>query len=341
VIATVLGEIRADELGVTSMHEHVLSDASALHRRGVEDLDPQAIVTPELAGALRWSQLGVIDNLRLDDPEIAVDELRVAVGRGQHAVVELTSLGLGPGSAHLPEIARRSGMTIVAGFGAYLDAGLPAWYRALDESGREALFRAALLDRIPGTGFRAGLLGIMGTTAGFPTSDDERSTLRAAARAACAAGVVVVVRLDPSARHGAAVLELMRREGLPADRVVFGNVDEYPDPEYLGELSDAGAVLEVCFGGEGGHLPRVRNIHDAQRLELLVGLLADRPAARAVLGTSLWTKGQYRRMGGPGYEHLVARVVPALRSCGISAERIEMLLVGEPARLLDRSEGGA
>ncbi len=338
MIQTVLTSLPAESMGITSMHEHVLADASALHRRGIEDLDPDAAVTAELAGALRFSQLAVVDNLRLDDVDVAAEELADAAGRGQRAVVEFTSLGLGPDHARLPHVSRASGVHIVAAYGAYLGRGLPAWYLALDEGERTSLFLSALVDAVPGTAYRAGMLGIMGTTAEFPVAVDERSTLRAAARAAAETGAAVSVRLDPDARHGIAVLELAASVGLPANRVIFSNVDEYLDVPYLRDLSAAGAVLEMCFGGEGGHLPRVRNSHDADRLDALCAILVDAPDARLVLGTSLWTKAQYRRFGGPGYGHLLARVVPALRALGVAETRITDLLVTEPTRLLDRPE---
>lgn len=338
MIQTVLGPIAVDALGATSMHEHVLADASALHRSGLEALDPYASVTAELAGALRWSQLAVIDNLVLDDPDVAAQELSHAVASGQAALVDLTSLGLGPDHGRLPAVARAAGIHIVVGYGAYLETGLPPWYLALDETEREQLFVQALDDAVPGASFRAGLLGIMGTTAEFPQAVDERTSLRAAARAAVATGASVAVRLDPGSRHGQAVLELVGSVGLPADRVIFSNVDEYLDLPYLLELAVAGAVLEMCFGGEGGHLPRVRNSHDAERLDALVAILDRAPDARLVLGTSLWTKAQYRRFGGPGYDHLLARVVPTLRASGVTDAQITRMLITEPARLLDRTD---
>ncbi|KRE22989.1 hypothetical protein [Agromyces sp. Soil535] len=343
MISTVLGEIEAAELGVASMHEHVLADASALQRTGVELLDPAQPVTAELAGALRWGQLALEDNLRLEDVAVAAEELAHAARGGQRAVVEATSLGLGPDHGRLPGISRATGLHVVACYGAYLGGGIPAWYRELDENGRERLFAAALADAIPGTDFRAGMLGIMGTTDAFTgvAGVDERASLRAAARAAAAHGAAVSIRLDPGRRNGLAVLAAVEAAGLPAARVVLANVDEYADPGYLAELGAAGAVLEMCFGGEGGHLGRVRNTPDFARLDALVGLLADAPEIRWVLGTSLWTKAQYRRFGGPGYDHLVARVIPGLRSLGVDAETLARLTVTEPARVLDRGRASA
>lgn len=336
MIATVRGVIDSTALGAVSMHEHLALDATALHLPGVETLDPNARMTPSLAGAMRFSQLAVRDNLRLDDDAATAAELADAGAAGTATVVECTSLGLGPRPAALPEISRRSGVQVVAAYGAYLTRGLPHWYATLDEPGRERLFVTALTDAVPGARYRAAMLGIMGTTAEFAPDADEAASLRAAARAAAATGAAVSIRLDPTTRNAHAVLDVVAQQGLALDRVVLTNVDEYPDPDYLLEVANRGPVLEVCFGGEGGHVPRLRNMHDADRLDLVLALLDSSYPPRIVLGTSLWTKAQQARLGGPGYGHLPRRVLPALRACGASERALTSMTHDEPARLLDR-----
>lgn len=332
MIQTVLGPIAADELGPVSMHEHVLADASALQRPGIEPTPTETTVQPSTLGYLRWNQLGLADNLRLDDQDAAAADLAAARAHGQHAVVDATSLGLGPNHAALPGVAERSGMTIVAAYGAYL--GPPAWYEALDEAERESLFLRALTENIPGVEFAAGMLGIMGTSAEFPASD--RASLRAAARAGAATGAAVGIRLDPDARDGLRILEMCRAEGLDPSRILFTNCDEFMDADYLHDLSQAGAVLELCFGNEAWHLGRLRNPSDLQRLDFFVEFLSAHPESRWVLGTSLWTKAQLKSRGGHGYEHLRARVLPALTHLGIPPARIDDMVVTTPIALLDR-----
>ncbi|MEU6642583.1 hypothetical protein ABZ863_08525 [Saccharomonospora sp. NPDC046836] len=338
MIETVLGPIPAERLGVTSMHDHVLSDASRLRRDGAEPGPTADRVVPETLGYLRWNMLALADNLRLDEPGVAVAELTRAVALGQRALVESTSWGLGPDHAGLPDVARRSGMTIVCSYGAYLRSTLPGWIADLDEAGLEEHLAGALLDRVPGTGYRAGLLGIMGTTADLPEA--ERAMLRAAARAAVRAGAAVTVRLDPEAFRGPEVLALCAAEGLPAERVVFTNADEYLDAGYWADLAAAGAVLEMCYGTEAGHTGRVHNPSDGERLDFFARFCAEHPASRHVLGESLWTKAQLRTYGGYGYGYLLERIIPALLAAGVPAGRLDRMLVAEPRRILDRAGGG-
>ncbi len=334
MIETVLGPVPKGSLGPTSFHDHLLSDAAALRRDGARPRPEGERVGPDTREYLRTNMLALADNLRLDDADVAVRELEPAFRAGQRAVVDPTSWGLGPDHAGLPEIARRTGLTIVRGYGDYVIRTLPPERLELGEDGWERDFLGALRDRVPGTDYRAGMIGILGTTGDLPPV--ERSLLRAAARAAARTGASVSVRLDPDRVRGIEVLEILAAEGLPADRVVFTNADEYPDPGVWDELAAAGGVLEMCFGTEDSHGDRVVNLTDAERIDYFVAFCAVHPESRHVLGQSVWTKTQLRAYGGRGYGHLFAEIVPALLSAGVGAERLAAMSVDEPRRLLDR-----
>ncbi|UFS58655.1 phosphotriesterase family protein [Subtercola endophyticus] len=334
MIETVLGPIPGHSLGVTSMHDHVLADSSRLQRAGTLPAPADERVTMQNLGYLRWNQLAFADNLRLDDVQIAIDEFGGAVAVGQQAVVDSTCWGLGPDHAGLPAIARASGMTIVSSYGAYIPRTLPPHIAAMSEKELEADLLAALTDHVPGTNFKAGIIGIMGTSG--TVADDEKAQLRAAARAALHAGAAVTVRLDQHERPGIDVLDLLAAEGLDASRVVFTNADEFMDAEYWTALSAAGAVLEMCFGTEAGQRGRVENPSDHERIDFFVDFVGGHPLSRHTLGGSNWTKTQQRHYGGYGNEHLLARIVPELADRGVSRERLDQMLVGEPRLLLDR-----
>ncbi|WP_374976704.1 hypothetical protein ACEYYH_02410 [Microbacterium trichothecenolyticum] len=334
MIETVLGPISADALGATCMHDHLRVDASGLRRDGATPAPDHDDVRLETLGYLRWNMLSSADNLRLNDDDLAARELSLAAVLGQRAVVECSSIGLGPTHASLPAISRASGVAVISAYGFYVPYALPGWVGELDEEQLESHLFEALTVAVPGTSFRAGLLGIMGTTAQF--APREREMLRAASRAGARTGASVSVRLDPEAARGVEVVELMTAEGLPADRIIFTNADEYMDAGYWAELADAGAVLEMCFGTEAVHPGRVDNPSDRERLSFFGRFAGDHPQARHVLGLSTWTKAQLAAYGGYGYSYLLARIVPELAERGIAADRLDAMLVDEPRRLLDR-----
>lgn len=335
-IHTVLGPIEPEELGRTSMHEHVLSDAIALQTPAREPEPADRRVTIENLGFVRWNLLALEDNLRLDDAELAARELAAVAGAGGTGVVDLTVQGLGQRVETLPEIARATGLHLMVGCGFYIGKTHPDWLVELSAQAIHERLADELENGIGGSEIRPALVGLIGTS--DPISPSEERVLRGAARAAAGAGAAMNVRLDPLARLGSRVLDVVEEEGLAPERVILGNVDEYLDAGYHRELATRGAVLEFCFGSEFYYRPGYKDPTDAERLEHLVPLLSEGYGGQIVVGCSVWTKAQLRAYGGMGYDHVLRRILPQLEEVrGVSAETIERLLVENPRRLLDRS----
>jgi phosphotriesterase-related protein len=226
-------------------------------------------------------------------------------------------------------------MAVVAGCGVYLDRPHPEHVARADAGRLADRFAAALEDEIePGAGFRAGLLGLIGTSE--PVTASERRVLRGAGAAAERTGAAVSVRLDPSARRGEWVLAELGAAGCPPEQVIFANVDEFIDLDYLGRLARAGATLEWCFGNEAYYRDGYKDPTDAERLDGLLAILGAGLEDRCVLGCSVWTKTQLRTYGGMGYDHLLRRIVPSLRSRGVPQPVLDAMLVDNPRRLLER-----
>jgi len=337
MIETVLGQISPAMLGQVSTNEHVLTDSRHLARPSRDGAMLEGPMRPEVLGDLRWNWLSLEDNLTLDDPAGAIDELSGAARDGLGTIVEATSWGMGPRHADLPAISEAAGIHIVAAYGSYIDKTLPRWWAEQSEAVMEEAFTTALHTAISGTGFRAGLLGLMGTSAEI--TPIELRALRAAARAASQAGAAVSIRLDAAARRGPEVAEILTAQGLSADRILFCNIDKVLDEVYVREIIDTGAVVEFAFGSENYFGERARDATDGERMQFLCGLLEDRPSAAVTLSCSVWTKGQLTRHGGMGYGHVIRRVAPALQRLGVRPERIEDMLVARPAALLNRPEG--
>jgi len=345
-VQTVLGPIDPSELGPTSMHEHCLTDATVWGNPPAhEELPSDQRVTIENLGFLRWNLESLEDNLRLDDPELAARELgRLARVPGA-AIVDLTpGWGLGPRrTGELPAISRAAGVHIVAGCGFYVHDSHPDWAEGHSIESLTELLVGELRDGVEGTDVRPGIIGEIGTS--DPPTDREWRIVRAAGRAGATTGTAVNIHVDPWGRHALAIIDALLEEGLAADRIVISHVDSYfaLDGDYHRAIAETGAILEFDnFGLEyyttrGGRL--FRNRTDLERLEALGSLLADGLAAQIVLGVDVYVKAQLRCYGGTGYDHLLTRIVPALRThFGGTEAMIDQMLVQTPRRLLDRPE---
>ena len=110
-VQTVLGPVRPGALGVTHTHEHILSDLSHI---GEPPEDPFA--REVYYGPLRMDILGYIsnynfanlDNLRLDDEEIATNKIALYKQHGGGSIVEASSIGLNRNPEALARISRAS-----------------------------------------------------------------------------------------------------------------------------------------------------------------------------------------------------------------------------------------
>lgn len=336
MIETVLGPVTAEGWGPTSTNEHLLTDSRGLARTLPDGSFLEGPPRLETWGDLRWNWMSMPDNLTLDDAATAAQELTDAKAAGLDAVVEATSWGMGPRHANLPEISRASGVHIVAAYGSYIDKTLPAWWRDFGEGEMLAQFRAALTDAVPGTAYKAGLLGLLGTSAEISAA--EARALRAAGNAAAEAGAAVSIRLDAAARRGPEVAGILTSAGLAPERILFCNIDKVLDLDYVCEVVDTGAVVEFAFGSDHSFGGGIRDHTDRERLDFLGALIAARPDAAITLSCSVWTKGQLTRYGGMGYGHVLTRIAPLLAKVGVDDARLHDMLVARPVALLDRTE---
>lgn len=335
-VHTVLGPIAASDLGQTSMHEHLLSDLRIWAKEPTEPRPEGVPMGPELMAYLRWNFLSVPENIVLDDPVVAAEELAHVVTAGGSAVVELTLDGMGRRLAELPEISRRSGVHVIVGAGFYVEDTMPDDIRTADVDTLTAMLISQLTDGIGDTGIRPALLGEIGTS--WPVTDAEWRSLRASARAGVETGAAVYTHQSFRGKGGTDVLEVLVDEGMPVDRVIIGHLDEYWDKAYHRDIAQAGAVLAYdTFGSDFYYgSTAMRNPTDAERLDMVEWLLSEGYGSQLVIAQDVWAQANLRRNGGRGYDHLFARIGPAIAAVAGDPAAAEQILVHTPRRLLER-----
>jgi phosphotriesterase-related protein len=335
-IYTVLGPIEAHELGMTSMHEHLLCDGRVWCRPSPEEVPAHPRVTMENLGYVRWNLLSMEDNMLLDDPVLITSELEEVKRQGGSGIVDLTIIGLGQRVGDLPAIARATGLHVIVGCGWYVEQAHPQWLwdASLDEI-RDALV-AELTTGIGDSGVIPSLIGEIGTN--YPVTKQEEKVLRACAQAAAATGVSINVHLSWRGQGALDVIEILLAEGMETGRMIMSHMDEVIDRGYHKAVAETGVTLEFdTFGTEFYYGGGVRTPTDTERMEHLRLLVENGYRDQLVLGCDVWVKANLRAYGGMGYEHLLKRIVPTLKSAhGFDDETIDAMLVHSPRRLLDR-----
>jgi len=178
---TVLGPIDPADLGLTLMHEHLLSYAPHIAKEPAEASKRARYHEPVSMGNLgeiRFGGLLNLDNCQLDDVETAIDEARLFKLAGGSTIVEPTSIGIGRDPRGLARIARATGLNIVMGASYYVDETHPPARRMTERSEDEIVDEIVgdVLDGVDGTGVRAGFIGEVGCSR--PLTANERSNPR-------------------------------------------------------------------------------------------------------------------------------------------------------------------
>ncbi len=340
-IQTVLGLVDGDELGFTLPHEHLLVDLTVRFQLADESITTRSMaykpVSLETLGWLRYHNFGNVDNLILDDEEMAIREASLYRRAGGDAIVDVTNWGIGRDPQALARISRATGLKIIMGCGYYtVDSGCGARLKARTE---EEIVEEIVRDVTAGTdGIRAGIIGEIGADS-WPLDDNEIKSLRASVRAQRATGAALNIhpgRLDESPLQ---IIRILDKAGADLGRVVMDHIDRTAYSfETMLEIARVGCYLEFdCFGLEG-YYPRRYGVfdmpNDAGRVNHIIRLIDKGYLEQILISTDICFKVKLTSYGGAGYAHILDNVIPWMRAKGLSEEIIDTITVENPRRML-------
>ncbi len=359
-VMTVRGPVPPAELGLTSLHEHILCDLSACYRDRFRKILPAEMEMPdgpfglEERSTLRHAMLLSSSNLRLDDEKVMTAEVADFAAAGGGAIVETGSPGIRTGDDVMAfaRMSQATGVHIVACTGLYAEDSWPERFRGLPEAQYADYLRGEIAGGIGGSGILPGQIKV----AYEGRSRDADAYLRAAARVSRESGLSLQVHVgllqsNPELRES--FLPLLYGSECVPGRTVICHVENW-----LGSLPLQQIVLEprlaaqdltlhrevldrgfnVCFTCIGAEwdLEELGFAHrpDWFYLAGLVALIREGYAERLTLGHDVFTKLCTRRGGGEGYTRISRFVLPLLGRCGVSDADIRKLTVENPARFL-------
>ena len=143
-VQTVLGVIAPDAMGITLPHEHLLIDFKVMFAEPPTASDKGRAAEPVSLANLGWVRQNFnanLDNLRLTDERVAIDEIRLFREAGGATVVDPTPPSLARDPLALTRIARATGLHVVMGSGYYVAASHPPDMaaRTVDDLAREMI----------------------------------------------------------------------------------------------------------------------------------------------------------------------------------------------------------
>lgn len=336
-VRTVTGPVPASELGLVLPHEHLCNDLSSV-------LDtPSYPFTAELADApvsaakawaLRQDPYCCADNLAAKPVEDVLEEVRAFAEHGGGTIVDVTSsAAIGRNPERLVEIARRSGVSVVMGCGAYLEKFEGKRVSAAIEE-QAASISAELEYGVRGV--LPGIIGEIGVSPDFTTA--EAASLRAAGIAQLAhPETPLMVHLPGWQRRGFEVLEVLIDElGLAPDRIVLAHMDPSgQDRDYQRALAERGVWLEFDMLGMDVTFPHEGTAPAAEdSADAIAELVAAGHGERILLSHDLFLKQMWTSKGGNGFVFVPTVFAELLAARGIERAAIERFMRENPARML-------
>lgn len=325
----VTGPLRPDQLGLTLPHEHVyINMTRTTPQDGYLNVAEEMAAELDLFRADGGSTIIDMTNGELSDYAAPVgwsDDLRVMQQNpdtGSRSIANVLAT---------KEMSERTGVQVILGTGHYYGTYLnPVWFDRNSTNKIADFLIADLVDEIPGTGVRAGIIGEIASDLSHISAIEERS-FRAAARASRETGAMVSTHAA-TFPTGLAQLEIMIEEGVDPSRVVIGHADTVKSMDYSLELLRRGAFVEfdclmTCrIGGALVH-------HQIDRRLSYLKIMIDAGYAdRILLSQDVCQRTHLRAAGGPGYVFLLREFRELAVQAGIAAEVLDGIHTDNPRR---------
>ncbi len=336
---TVLGTVPADELGIALTHEHLLIDLGSTFSPPDDATSYSFAYQPVTTDNLWWVRYnygGNKDNMELLDEDTAIAEAARFKKSGGQTIVDATSVGIKRDPLGLARIARATGLNVIMGSGYYVHDYHPS--NIIDKSEDEIVEEIVsdITEGVGDTGIRSGVIGEVGCS--WPLDENERKSLRAAARAQRLTGAPLLIHPGRNPQAPLEIMEIVRESGGNPTRTIMSHVDRTIfDNDTLDKLAETGCFIEFdLFGSETTFYPfsPIDMPNDGKRLDFFMHLRDEGRLGQVLMAQDICNKHRLTKYGGHGYAHILENVKPIMRRKGFLAEEIDQILVGNPARAL-------
>lgn len=300
-VMTLLGPIEPEELGVCLHHVHLLCDPVA-----VTGDDP---------------------DYRLDDEDKAEEEIEAFVTMNGRSLVDCSTRDYGRNIDGLVRIAGWMPVHLLAVTGRHKDLHASRMPNATDIDSLAAEFIEDLTEGVGEKHARSGVIKI-GTSLDTIT-DIERATIEAAGIAHTMTGAPITTHAEDGTM-ALEQLELLRKGGVEAKRVIIGHLDKKPmDPGYLREIGETGAFLSFDQIGTSNRFT------DVDRAKVILSLVDDGYGDQILLSEDYGRKSLLLAYGGePGLAYLQEWFMVMLMDAGLDAVSIRKMVVENAAQAL-------
>lgn len=351
-VQTVLGPIKPQQLGITLTHEHLSIDFEKVFTPGPTELNALLDTTTSLTlhniGLVRQYPYANKVNLRFyGEPcaQAVIKDVHLFKQFGGGTIVENTTHGIKRDLKFLYDVAKTTGVHIVAGTGFYVE---PTQSAAALKYTTEEMCNCYVTEMLDGikvstdsdgeVTIKCGIIGEVGSS--YPITSFERRAIEATAIAQQT--LKCGVSFHPG-RSGLAPFEIVRyylEAGGDAKKCIMSHLDRtlLDDEEKLFEFTRLGVYNQFDLFGVECSFYQLNPPHDmpsdGQRLNMVVKMVQEGLIDRILMAHDIHTLHRLTSYGGHGYSHILTNVLPRLKLKGCSQEQIDQIVVTNPAELL-------
>jgi len=317
-IQTVLGTKPLAKLGRTLVHEHVLVGFPGWF---LDNRQPKFDRDEALVRAIA-----------------AFEQLK---DYGVDTVVDPCPGDLGREVDFIAEVSQKSGVDLICATGVYYEAaGQPYTLGHLDIDEVTDIFIREIEEGVGATGIKPGIVKI--ATGDGQVTDYERRMLTAAARADKATGLPVLSHTE-NCTCGHDQIDIVTGEGVAAHNLLVGHSDGTEDTAYQESLAERGVFVGFDRFGIEIFVP------DEVRMSCLKNLVDKGYRDQLMMSqdyVTCWKGGVVGMPPGTRAEdvlpnwrmtHIFERIIPELKSRGMSDEDFDVILRDNPARFFGRA----
>ncbi|GAA6065471.1 phosphotriesterase-related protein [Tachysurus ichikawai] len=339
-VQTVLGLIDPEQLGRTMTHEHLTMTFECSYVPPAPGHQDNSLAPIQLKN-VHWLQQNPYshrENLLLcQEIEAVQDELVCFKKAGGGTIVENTTTGITRDLPALRQLAKDTGVNIVAGAGYYVDVTHSDETRKMTVEKLTDVMVNEVSHGADGTDIRCGVIGEIGT--GWPITESEKKVLRATAHAQAKLGCPVIIHPGRNPAAPGEIVRILQEAGGDISKTVMSHLDRTMfDHGELLEFAKLGSYLEYdLFGTELLDYPFNLDIDmpsDSQRVQTLAFLIKEGYEDRIVIAHDIHTKNRLTKYGGHGYSHILKNIVPKMLFRGISQKQVDKILIDNPKQWL-------
>ena len=378
-ITTVLGDIDPADLGVATMHEHVLTHFARFEEmaRDLPPLPPERVrLCPENMEFLRGNMLYCPAMWDVEDVGYMVGEVGLFAARGGAAILDGSAMDVRGSIEGIADVSRRTGVSIIAATGLYRPSSMA---REFAQQSSDELFDRCMREvreGIDGTSIRAGAVkgAIDAVNADGSLAAEDRRCLDVAARVAAESGYLLSVHSSYPSVPPHTVVEtcrmLIEEYGLNPEKIYMCHTDSFARhraghqgptvvADYITDIAcshdvslelplallEMGVTIGIDSWGMTASQHPFAATDDFDRTKMAYHLIRRGYAGQIVFGHDCVGALSGVQSGGYGMVRFLDFGIPLLREVGVSPEDIGRITVGNPARMLAHDDsilkGGA